>query len=227
MNNAPSIRCRKIHPFNLDEWDAVGAAFHDADFASFQQGWTQQPTPGFRPARAAAAWSGELLYIHAQLNDDDIFNTIPEREFNSLAINHGDVFEIFLQPSGQEAYHEIHVTPNNQKFQLRIPCPGAFQKFKNRYASNEDMIESFKVWNPIVESRVKVNLPAKSWRVIVRIPLSMLKENRPVAPGDSWRFSFCRYDYTRPDPAPIYSSTSPHTAVNFHLVHEYGWLEFA
>ena len=226
MNNAPYIRCRKIHPFNLDDWDAVGAAFHDADFAPFQQGWIQQPTPGFRPARAAAAWSGELLYIHAQLKDDDIFNTMPGCEFNSLAINHGDVFEIFLQPSGQESYHEIHVTPNNQKFQLRIPCPGAFQKLKNRFTSNDDMIQSFKVWTPIVESRVKIDKSAQTWLVIVKIPLTMLAENIPAAPGVKWRFSFCRYDYTRPDTTPTYSSTSPHSAINYHLVHEYGTMEF-
>jgi len=226
MKLTPTLPCRRIESFNLDDWAAVSRAFDGASFVPFQQGWIGQPTPGFRPAKASAAWTNDSLIVHAELNDDDIFNTMPVSDFNALAIHQGDVFEIFLQPAGQEAYHEIHITPNNHQVQLRIPFPGAFQKLKSRFASTDALIETFKVWSPMVESRVAIDTVSKVWRAVVKIPFSMLTGIRPVA-GEMWRFSFSRYDYTRPDPEPTYSSTSPHSAINFHLVHEYGALTFS
>jgi hypothetical protein len=222
----PTITCRKVDDVNTDDWKTVDALFKDADFAHFQQGWTDQPTQGFRPAKAAAAWTGASLIIYAELCDDDIYNTMPESDFNNMAINHGDVFEIFLQPAGQAAYYEIHIAPNNHKFQLRIPCLNAFQKMKSQFNSGEEMTRAFKVWKPVVDSRVRIDAAARKWWVVVKIPLSMLAENVPAAPGAKWLFSFCRYDYTRPGKEPTYSSTSPHSAINYHLVHEYGTMEF-
>ncbi len=221
----PAIICRKVDAVNLDDWESLDALFSTADFAHFQQGWTEQPTPGFRPAKTAAAWTSDALVVYAELCDDDIYNTMAADDFNNMAINFGDVFEIFLQPAGQEAYYEIHVAPNNHKFQLRLPCVNAFKKLKDQFKSSEEMFESFKVWKPVVDSRVRIDAAARKWWVAVKIPLSMLAENVPAAAGAKWLFSFCRYDYTRPGTEPTYSSTSPHSAINYHLVHEYGTME--
>ncbi len=222
----PHISCKKIGSFDINDWKTADSLFRTADFANYQQGWADTPVAGFRPAKAAAAWTDSSLVVYAELSDDDIFNEIPEEDFNKIAINHGDVFEIFLRPEGQEAYYEIHVSPNNQKFQLRLPFPGCFKKMKSKFKSPEEMMESYKVSQPSVRSNVRIDRPARKWWVITEIPLSMVAEDHPVKPGTKWRFSFCRYDYTRPDKTPVYSSTSPHSAINYHLVDEYGTLEF-
>ena len=227
MKTTPAIRCRKLPALDLDNWQAVEAAFRGADFAPFQQGWTEQATTGFRPAKAAAAWTDDALIVLAELCDDDIYNTMPVSDFNQLAIQHGDVFEIFLQPAGQEAYYEIHVTPHNHHFQIRLPFPGAFQKLKGQFPSDAVLLDSFKVWQPVVDSRVQIDAAAKKWRVVVRIPLAMLAEKIPAAPGAKWRFSFCRYDYTRGRAKPVVSSTTPHTVCNFHRREEWGLITFA
>jgi hypothetical protein len=63
----------------------------------------------------------------------------------------------------------------------------------------------------------------KKWQVIVSIPFKMIVENgMPPSAGDKWLFSFSRYDYTRPEPKPIFSSTSPHAEVNYHRIEEWG-----
>ncbi len=224
---SPRIICRKTDVLDINDWHAADALFKDAEFAEFQQGWTDKPTDGFRPAKAAAAWTNQHLFIYAELCDYDIFNEIPEKEFNRIAIEHGDVFEIFLKPAGQDSYYEIHVSPTNQKFQLRLPFLGCFQELKSKFKSSDEMLDSFKIWAPVMRSNVRVDKASGKWWVVVEIPFSMLVENKAVAVGSKWRFSFCRYDYTRPDKKPTYSSTSHHSAINYHLVDEYGELEFS
>ena len=219
----PSIRCPRLKDVNLDDWEAIDLAFADANFAHFQQGWKEEEEFAFRPAKAAAAWTDKDLIIYAILADEDAHNEIHESEFNRMSIAHGDVFEIFLRPSGQDSYFEFHVNPNNQKFQLRFPCRDACKVLKDKFKSQEEMMDAFKLRTPI-ESRVKHS--QGEWRVVAKIPFSMLVEGDPVNPGTEWRFSFSRYDYTRPCKDPVYSSTSPHSAINYHLLDEYGTLEF-
>jgi len=48
-----------------------------------------------------------------------------------------------------------------------------------------------------------------------------------IRPEESWRFSFSRYDASRGTRPPVLSSTSPHQALNFHRIHEWGNLIFA
>jgi len=222
----PHIKCHRLASFNIDDWKAADAIFKTAEFAEFQQGWAATPSNDFRPAKAAAAWTETSLIVYAELCDDDIFNEVGEEEFNRMAIDSGDVFEIFLRPEVQDSYYEIHVSPRNHKFQLRLPFPNCFQKLKTKFKSSDEMLESFKIWNPVIQSRVRIDSAARKWWVLSEIPFSMLVEKEPVSAGMEWRFSFCRYDYTRPERNLAYSSTSPHSAINYHLVDEYGTLEF-
>ena len=220
----PQVRARKLDSLDISTWEDVSAAFRHADFANFQQHWRPEPELGFRSAKAGVVWTDDSLIVYAELCDDNIFNEIPEREFNRMSIANGDVFEIFLKPSGQESYFEFHVNPNNQKLQLRLPCRDAWKVLKDRFKSPEELFESFKIWNPVIESRVEVL--QGQWRVVAKIPISMMLEGEPVKAGTKWTFSFCRYDYTRPAEKPVCSSTSPHKTADFHLLDDYGTLEF-
>ena len=219
----PAIKCPRMNAVNLDDSATIEDVFANADFSHFQQGWREKEEESFRPAKAAAAWTDDALIVYAILQDDDIFNEIQESEFNKMSIAYGDVFEIFLKPSGQSSYFEFHLNPNNQKFQLRFPYRDANKILKNNFKSTEDMIDSFKVHAPI-ESRV--TLSQGGWRVVAKIPFDTIVESQKIVPGLKWSFSFSRYDYTRPSKEPVYSSTSPHSAINYHLLDEYGVLEF-
>lgn len=222
-----NIVCRRVDSIDLDNWSRVEEAFWNADFAHFKQAWEPVPTPGFRPAKAAALWSAEFLYVFGDLFDDDIYNTVPEADLNKLAINFGDVFEVFLKPESQASYAELHVSPTNQKFQLRLPGKDPFTTFRDKYPSEKAMIADWLIARPVLESRVRINAAARRWQVVLRVPHGMVLENGVPAKGDRWLYSFCRYDYTRPEPKPTFSSTSPHPRVNYHLLDDYGTLEFA
>lgn len=223
---APRMRCRKAIDFDLDDAVARHNAFRNAEYAHFQQGWRHASETAFRPAKAAAVWTSNAIAVHADLSDDDIFNDVPTSDFNRMAIGFGDVFEIFLKPLEQDSYFEFHISPNNQLFQLRIPKPGALQNMRQLFNSEEDMLEKFKIKSSLVESRVFIDRKACRWQVYACIPFSPLAERAAVKAGTIWRFSFSRYDYTRPSKEPVYSSTSPHSKINYHLVDEYGFLEF-
>ncbi len=223
----PVIKCCGIQAVELDDWPTLEALFAKAEFAPLQQGWVECPTADFRPGQAAAVWTERSLIVFADLNDREIFNDLPVSEFNRLALAHGDVFEIFLQPARQQAYYELHVTPVNQKFQLRIPYPGAFNDVK-KDSSVIDPISQWVVSSPVFESRIRLLPAAERWQAVVEIPFAMVMENgvRPQ-PGDHWLFSFSRYDRDRGKPDPVYSSSSPHPEINYHRVQDWGTLIFA
>ena len=220
----PMITCRKTGFVPGDDWSCVRAAFADAEFAALRQAWRPEPEAAFRPARAAALWNRSSLLVYAELEDRDIFNEVPAVDFNRMAIGHGDVFEVFVQPEGQDAYFEMHLSPNNQQFQLRIPFPYAFRELRATVADPMELVERFKVKAPLFESRI--HQQEGKWEVLMAIALDRLCEVRPVAVGAIWKFSFSRYDYTRPEPKPTLSSTSPHQEVNFHRIEEWGELRF-
>ncbi|MEI6166913.1 MAG: carbohydrate-binding family 9-like protein [bacterium] len=171
--------------------------------------------------RVKMGWTRDALYVYAEIEDVDIFN--PEKRFNEPSFLMGDVFEIFLRPCNQESYVEIHVTPENQKLQLRIPSAHEFAEPRTKPGIPPEWL----IAQPVIASRVRVNSTAKRWEVAVEIPFSMICEVFLPRSGDRWRFSFSRYDYTRGREKPVLSSTSPHAMLNFHRQAEWGVLRFA
>lgn len=122
----------------------------------------------------------------------------------------GDVGEIFLQAVGIEHYIEIHVTPENQRLQLRWTqdCVDAVRK-------GRATLEAFTVDDPDwVQSNTKVAPSFWSARTIV--PASLL-----LAAGQSFhrdtqlRASVCRYD-TSDGSTPVLSSTADYKGGRFH-----------
>jgi hypothetical protein len=227
ITDKQNIVCRRLEGIDINDWCSVEGAFWNADFAHFKQTWEPAPTPGFRPAKAAALWSDDALYVFGDLCDDDIHNSVPETDLNKLAIQYGDVFEVFLKPADQASYAELHVSPTNQNFQLRLPDKDPFQTFRDKYPSEQAMLADWLIAHPVLDSRVRINAAAKRWQVVMRIPHRIVLERGNPVKGDRWLYSFCRYDYTRPYPDPVFSSTSPHLRPSYHLLDDYGTLEFA
>lgn len=219
--SAPTIACRQVKIADTESWNAIEKAFSTADPVSFQQGWREDLQEGFRPAAVRTGWDDRHLLVYAELEDDDIFN--PVTGYNEPAFQHGDVFEMFLRPVGQDAYFEIHVSPLNQKFQLRIPSAEIFKAPKLVPGIPPEWF----IRDVEIESRVLVDLQCGCWRVLAMIPLNLVSENKRTAFGDEWCFSFCRYDYTRGGQAPVLSSTSPHKVINYHRQEEWGRIQFA
>ncbi len=215
-----TLRCTRLDEPLPEDWPGIEAAFAAAESVALQQAWRAEPEPGFRPASVRCAWNAQALLVFAVLGDDDIFN--PVQKFNVPAFQHGDAFEIFLRPAGQEAYYEFHVSPRNQRLQLRIPSAAAFAAPRPVAGIPPEWLVSD--WQ--IGSRVQVDAANGCWRVLASIPLARVAENAPPVAGDTWRFSFSRYDYTQGQTAPVLSSTSPHRELSFHRQQEWGELIF-
>ena len=220
--NSSQLTCNMMPYFNPEDWESIARAFQGAQPCLLQQAWLPTPEAAFRPCRVRTGCSNAALFVYAELEDEDIYN--PITEFNAPSYCFGDVFEIFLRPAGQSAYYELHVTPQNQKFQLRIPSAEAFQRIRE---SKKGIPDEWLISDWELDARVDVRASQSKWRVFARIPFDRIAEIRRPQAGDQWLFSFSRYDYTRGKEKPVLSSSSPHQAIDYHRQHEWRTLTFA
>ena len=215
----PELKCLPLPDLDIENWIEIENAFAKSDKFVTGQAWLKEKHPDFRKAEIWVGWRPDALYVYAKLEDLDIFND--EKVFNAPSFTKGDVFEMFLRPSTQDSYFEIHVTPFNQKFQLRIPEEDFFKKSAGKDKKQE---MDLSVHDPI-ESRTRI-LKDDRWEVLAILPFSLISENEKVHEGSEWFFSFSRYDYYRKLKDPVHSSTSPHDILNFHRQEEWGKMIF-
>ncbi|MCC7519229.1 MAG: hypothetical protein IT578_08605 [Verrucomicrobiae bacterium] len=191
---------------------------------TMRQAWRATPEAGLECAVVRAGWTADALLVEADLGDRAAFN--PAKAFNEVAYTKGDVFEIFVRPETQEAYFEIHITPENQVLQLRFADSHAIRQIRAG-RTEEEKLGPYMVWEPRITSETRVDAAAKMWHVRALVPTAMVSEKGPMKPGDRWLCSFCRYDYTQGAKSPILSSTSPHVECNFHRQQEWQPIVFS
>jgi hypothetical protein len=180
----------------------------------FRQAWRPEPEPGFQPGRVRVGWQAEGFRLKAELEDRDVFN--PETRFNQPAFTVGDVLEWFLQPPGSQAYWELHIGPEGQVCQMRMPSQSRFEAVREQGVPREWMVESPKLQ---AESRIQGDI----WEIEAFLPVELL-EKQNLSRGEVWKMSFCRYDHNRDPENLILSSSSSFKALNFHTLND--WDEF-
>ena len=220
MNKEPFLNVKSVVKADLESWPQLASVLSDAQIVESQQAWRSDLEPGFHPMWVRTGWTRDALYVLAEIEDADIFN--PEKQFNALSFMKGDVFEMFLRPCDQDAYFEFHVTPENQKLQLRFPSAAALAAPR----AQPGLPQEWYICHRIIESRVRVNVAAQRWEVAAEIPFDLVCETSQPRSDTRWLFSFSRYDYTRGKERPDLSSTSPHKVLNFHRQEEWGELRF-
>lgn len=229
----PSIFCRALPAFENDNWESVSAAFHNAEIVTLHQAWNEQSEAAFLPAQVRFGWSDSTLWIFAELHDADISNSATEP--NQATHLLGDVFEIFLRPTSQDTYFEMHVTPENQTMQLRWPRP--HHNFKD---ANGDDAQGEYCSGVLKHTATRVLASQNRWQVLAAVDMRQISDNASSdissrnetveniwADSERWLFSISRYDYTRGHEHPVLSSSSPHREINFHRQAEWGTLTFA
>ncbi|HRJ71763.1 MAG TPA: hypothetical protein PLS03_06030 [Terrimicrobiaceae bacterium] len=179
-----------------------------------RQFWLASPDPRFAQGSASAAWNDDFLFVTATLEDRDIFNAL--RGWNEPFYLAGDIFEILIRPLDGVAYYEFHVTPHGDVLQLRYPGPSAIADFRESGGKPEDLIKTFRIEERLVEARTEIHAGKNFWTAHVKIPASLLAKDGKFRRGDKLLVSFCRYDHTRGQPAPVLCSTSDHRVCSFH-----------
>ena len=193
--------------FEESDWEAVSTAFKDAPILPFRQAWLETPHPDFRGGEVRLGWTGEGLWVFAQMEDECIFTqaTADNQKLWTL----GDVFEIFVGDLGEDGYLELHTAPNGHRLQLRFPSDLTFEQMRGGRGRLADLI----VEDPLFRAHVRI-IPG-GWEVVACLT---------AVRGRTLRASFSRYDYRDAAARPVVSSTSPHSAFNFHAQRE--WAHF-
>jgi hypothetical protein len=176
-----------------------------------------------KPKTATTArllWDNEYLYFAADMEDEDLFAKVKDR--NGMTW-YDDVFELFFKPSADQlAYYEFQVNALNTPLELFLPSRGAggYLRFADTRLGMESAVQLRGTLNNWEDKD-------KGWTVEGRIPWTAFKATggRPK-PGDKWRFALCRYDYSATLEYPELSSTAPLKQSDFHRYEDYGELTF-
>ena len=215
----PAILCEPLPAFDHTDLESVRRAFQSATPCLLQQAWLDEEAVGFSPAVVRTGWHGSSLLVFAELTDTDIFSGATK--LNQRTWELGDVFEMFLRSAEKESYVEFHVTPHNQRLQLRY-TDGSAAEWGRKMGRLEDVF----VRDEAFHSMTWIENRTCQWNVYAEIPaLAVCGSNKSIE-NTQWRFSFGRYDYTRGVKEPVISSTSPHAQPNFHREHEWGVMTF-
>lgn len=220
MPSSPNIICPELPALEVaTELQAVFAAFQTAPACRLQQAWLPKPEPRFAPGTVRLGWRDDTLHVLAELHDRDIFTFA--RHHNERLWELGDTLEIFLRPQNQAAYGEFHIAPNNLRLQLRFADASDVEQARKDGSFAARLVQASGF-----NSRTWVRPDLGRWYAFAQIPAASVIGAPAPLPGSEWRFSCCRYDYTRGFPEPVISSISTHSLPDFHRLEEWGTLRF-
>ena len=197
-------------------WQELDRASPRLKAVPFGQSWRANLEPGFQPGEVRVFRSESHLVVLGAMTDAAPAN--PSRGLNALHFRRGDVFEVFLRPPGGEAYWEIHVTPEGETYQVRIPSAAEFQARRKEAGSIEALIQPYLLAAPAARCLARRVDARPGWDAAVLFPL-------PVESTGEWRISACRYDHPAGGGEPVLSSISPLSRPDFH--HLPDWLRYA
>lgn len=175
--------------------------------------WPDEPCR--TPAQVRLGHFGEALHVLAEIPDKVPCSLADGPNQRTWLL--GDAFEMFFGSVLDEAYIELHVTPNGQRLQLRFPSEAAF-----RAQRDDGGFEEFLLPDPSFEAEAQCF--ESEWRFWAAVPSALVGEG-PLA-GQTWRFSFCRYDYDAIPGEPFLSSTSDYRELDFHRLADWGRMKF-
>lgn len=189
--------------------DSLGVSIKPHSVFHTRQAWLDSAEAGFQPACIHLYPESDRLRIVAALQDVSPRNEATR--LNETTWELGDVFEIFLQLENQREYLELHVTPENQRLQLRW-TPETLDLFK----AGERALEASMIVDPDWITSQTALAPEKSlWLVDAGIPWNRLTRTE-IPEAKCLRCAFCRYDIN-PESRETLSATPAFPRASFHL----------
>lgn len=153
-----------------------------------------KPLPS-KKTRVKMLWDDEYFYFGAELEEDEIWATLTERD---SVIFHDNDFEIFIDPDGDtHNYYEFEINALNTVWDLLLPKP---------YRDGGPPINGWDIngLKTAVHIDGKLNDPSyrdqnRKWTIEVAMPWTILKEcakeGRPPKSGEFWRVNFSRVQW--------------------------------
>jgi hypothetical protein len=177
-----------------------------------RQAWRGELTEtNFRPGWFRLAWCQEALVVDSVFVSPRAHNAA--RGLNERTWELGEVTETFIEPQGALHYLEVHVTPENQRLQLRFPH-GAIEQLRAGTVALDTYLITDSAW-----ARSSAWIRGDHWAARLILPASCLGPGF-LAEGQSFRGNFCRYDCADAG-EPILSATAPLTEPSYHRRQEW------
>lgn len=172
--------------------------------------------------RARLMWDDEYLYFAAELDDQDLYCTTPDKHDASFGTD--DIVELFVKPSDTLPYYwEIHM----------VPSGGTRDYFYARRGAGGDA--RWMIYESGMLARMSLQGTLDDWTdrdtrwlAEMRIPWSAFtRMGGKPRPGDLWRFLVSRYDYSvyLPEGCEL-SAAAPLPLQSYHLYEYYPYLRF-
>jgi len=169
------------------------------------------------------AWDDNYLYVGVKFHDSDIVQESDENQQHHYTS--GDLLEIFLKPENSSWYWEIYGTPNEKKTAFWFPGRGRL-----------GLKSGFDPGMPLEDIRIATRLEGTLnnwrdrdgfWTAEMAIPVqSLTAHGDAFGPGSKWRILVARYNFSRYLPWKELSMVPRLSTTNFHLLEEFGVLEF-
>ena len=171
--------------------------------------------------QARMLWDDQCLYAEFLARDKDLLAKYTKRDD---PLWNEDVVEMFLKPSAKPPYYEFEVNPLGTVMALEIPDRDKKGTLAEMSQWETGIRSAVQVGGTINESKDRDDF----YRVIMAIPWKNLKVvgGKPPAEGELWKFTICRYDYSK-DLQPEEQTSAPLTDQSFHHHEDYSTLKFA
>lgn len=172
-----------------------------------RQAWHRGPAASpFRSGWFLLRWNAAGMIVDSVFASPRPRNAA--RTLNEHTWELGEVTETFLEEDGADTYAEVHVTPENQRLQLRFPHGGI-----DALRAGKQRLESFLISDPAwVESQTWIR--PGFWAARLLLPPSFFSPGFLRA-GSVFRGTFCRYDCADAG-EPVLSATAPLAEPSYH-----------
>ncbi|GAB6990710.1 carbohydrate-binding family 9-like protein [Paenibacillus pini] len=194
-----------------------------------------------KQTRVKMLWDDEHFYFAAELEEDQIWATMTERESPLFLENN---FEIFIDPDGDtHNYYELEINALNTIWDLMLTKP--YRDGGVRISAWD--IQGLKTAVYIDGEVNKPDATNRMWSVEVAIPWISLLECAPgrrlPVSGEYWRVNYCRIRWEAEHKNGVYEKSlnpetgefypedisvwSPHGLINMHYPDMWGYVVFA
>lgn len=212
------VQCQDVSVDISSSWGDIHSIFDRIEGIPLRQTWLKGSRQKFEKGIIKVAYNSGCLLVYADLNDSYIYN--PATKFNDPIRPQGDFLEILLRPEYQEAYYELHITPENLQSQFRFKHAECAKEIMNTNPG-KTATELFAIEFPIFKSKTELDEDINQWYVLAQIDLKTITENFRQDKVKRLFYNFCRKNLTKSGKFES-SSTAELSEYNFHHQNEWG-----
>lgn len=212
------VKCKNVSIDILSSWNEIHDVFSKIKGIPLRQTWLKKSHNKLEKGIIKLACNSGHLLVYADFDDSYIYN--PATKFNDPVRPQGDFLEMILRPDLQDAYYELHVTPQNLQSQFCFEQAECAKKIIDANPG-KTATELFAVDFPIFESKTELNKNINKWYGMAHINLKNIVENDHQDKVKRLFYNCCRKNLTKSGESES-SSTAELSEYNYHHQNEWG-----